>query len=442
MLRHLTDDEIEFIVDFIKPNLSIPPKTAMSIVEANKNKLRNQLKIHKVYPQIIPELKECIKKNYYSSLIEAGESVGIICAQSLGEKQTQNTLNTFHKAGQSEKSVITGVPRFQELLNATKDPKTTSIRIYFNKKHTSIQELRKTVNHQFVNLTFSKISKEIDVCMNKKPEKWYDSFKILYKDYKWFRDFSKYRDCISIKLDIRYLYEYNIHFEDIAERIDKEYDDLICVFSPIHIGQIDIYADTSNIKLPDDRILFIDKENSKQIYMEECVKTVLENMLLFGIDGIETIYYTEENGEWIIETDGGDYRKIMSHKDVDSTRTVSNNVWDIYELLDIEASRSFLTNEFLDIMEGINLCHVKLLVERMTFLGTISSISRYTMRKEECGPLGKASFEETLDNFLKAASNGETEPTTGVSASIICGKRARFGTGMVDLKLDTKAFKM
>lgn len=442
MTRYLTNDEIEFIVDFIKPNLSIPSTTAFSIVEANKNKLRNQLKICKVYPQIIPELKENIMKSYYSSLIEPGESVGIICAQSLGEKQTQNTLNTFHKAGQSEKSVITGVPRFQELLNATKDPKTTSIKIFFKKKHESIKDLRKTVNHQFVNLTFLKISKDIDVCMDKKPEKWYESFKILYKDYSWYRDFSKYKDCISIKVDIKYLYEYNINFEDIAERIDNEYDDLFCVFSPIHIGQFDVYVDTSKIKLPEDRILFINKENSKQIYMEECVKNILENMLLFGIDGIDTIYYTEENGEWIIETDGGDYLKVMSHKDVDSTRTVSNNVWDIYELLDIEASRTFLINEFLDIMEGINLCHVKLLVERMTFLGTISSISRYTMRKEECGPLGKASFEETLDNFLKAASNGETEPTTGVSASIICGKRARFGTGMIDLKIDTNYFKI
>ena len=32
------------------------------------------------------------------------------------------TLNTFHSAGQAIATVITGVPRFGELLNATKDP--------------------------------------------------------------------------------------------------------------------------------------------------------------------------------------------------------------------------------------------------------------------------------------------------------------------------------
>jgi DNA-directed RNA polymerase beta' subunit len=41
-----------------------------------------------------------------------------------------------------------------------------------------------------------------------------------------------------------------------------------------------------------------------------------------------------------------------------------------------------------------------------------------------------------MDNFLNAASRGETEPTEGVSASIICGKRSSVGTGMIDLKVD------
>ena len=58
------------------------------------------------------------------------------------------------------------------------------------------------------------------------------------------------------------------------------------------------------------------------------------------------------------------------------------------------------------------------------------------MKKAENGPFGKASFEETMDNFINAAARGEIEPTRGVSASIMCGKRARIGTGMFGLKLD------
>jgi DNA-directed RNA polymerase beta' subunit len=89
-------------------------------------------------------------------------------------------------------------------------------------------------------------------------------------------------------------------------------------------------------------------------------------------------------------------------------------------------------------MEGINMCHIKLLVEKMTFTGTISSISRYTLRKDESGPLSKASFEESVDHMVKSAFAGDVEKTRGVSASIICGKRASIGTGVVELKINSK----
>ena len=95
-----------------------------------------------------------------------------------------------------------------------------------------------------------------------------------------------------------------------------------------------------------------------------------------------------------------------------------------------------LIEEFMSIMEGINTCHAMILVDRMTHNGTISSITRYTMKKEESGPMGKASFEETMDNFLNAAAEGDKEPTEGVSASIICGKRASIGTGMIKMSID------
>jgi len=123
------------------------------------------------------------------------------------------------------------------------------------------------------------------------------------------------------------------------------------------------------------------------------------------------------------------------------TRLHSNNVWDIYQSLGIEAAKKFLVLEFESIMSGINLCHVKLLVEKMTFTGNISSISRYTLRKDECGPLSKASFEESVDHMVKSGFAGEVENCRGVSASIICGNRPKMGTGMIDLKINIKQLK-
>ena len=312
--------------------------------------------------------------------------------------------------------------------------------IYFNEKYKTIQELRHAIASSLVELTFLKISKSMEICMNKTPEKWYDTFQLLYKHEEWYRDFTKYTDCICVDLNIDTLFEYKITCEQIARNLCKVYDDLVCIFSPIQLGKFYIYVDTTNVVLPQNRLLFIDASNCKNIYLEESVQPALEKIILFGIENIANLYYRETNGEWIVETDGSNYQAVLGLDFIDKTRTISNNIWDIYEVLGIEATREFLINEFCEIMDGINICHIKLLVERMTFQGTIGSITRYTMRKEDSGPLGKASFEETLDNFLKASASGEVEPTAGVSASIICGKRANIGTGMMDIIIDVDKF--
>lgn len=340
-----------------------------------------------------------------------------------------------HKAGQNEKSVTVGVPRFQELLNATHNPRMVNCKIFFKDGNKSINELRNTINSQLVCLNLKDISESINIILDKEQEWWYNTFKILYNN-----SFESMNHCISIKLNRKLMYKYRIKIEDIAEKIEDEYGDLKCVFSPESIGQLDIFVDMSNIRFTEKQLLFITPENSNEIYLDECVKSILEKLIICGIPGIAALYYTKnsnnDNDEWYVETDGSNFRKLLGHDIVDMSRIQSNNVWDIYENLGIEASRQFLIDECMDIMEGINKCHVKLLVDKMTYLGTISSITRYTLRKDESGPLSKVSFEESMDNVVKSSFNCDVENTRGVSASIICGKRANIGTGMMDLKID------
>jgi DNA-directed RNA polymerase beta' subunit len=272
------------------------------------------------------------------------------------------------------------------------------------------------------------------VMMNKKPENWYEIFKILYND-----NFTKYKDCISVKLNRKIMFKYRINIYDIAKIIEDTYDDLSCVFSSEDEGILDIFIDVSNINFPKEKLLFINFDNAHEIYIEEVVYPILEKLVIFGIPGISNIYYTNENDEWFVETDGTNFIKLLGHPIVDMTRLQSNNVWDIYENLGIEAAREYLIEEFISIMTGINPCHARLLVDKMTFAGTIASISRYTLRKDECGPFAKSSFEESVENFVKASINCDVEKTRGLSASIICGKRAEIGTGFFDLKMDIKS---
>jgi intein/homing endonuclease len=359
--------------------------------------------------------------------------------------QVWNGLNlddTFHAAGASNKTMTSGVPRFRELIDATKKPKNVNNTIYFKQGNSSIQEIRQTVGHSIVGLTLKDISKDITVNLDKEDEPWYDAHKILFGD-----EFANHNHCVTFKLDMKKLFEYRLTLQQIVEYIENEYDDLYCVFSPPNEGQIDVFTDTSAIVLPEDRLLFVDQDNAEMIYMEECVQAHLEKMYICGIPGITEVFYATNEGEWFVETNGFDsnniskqyssFKKLLGHPNVDYTRTISNNVWEIYEVLDIEATRQFLIEEFTNIMgSGVNVCHTSLLVDRMTYAGTISSITRYTLKADESGPMCKASFEETMDNFLNAGAQGQVESTKGVSSSIICGKRAGIGTGMITVSVD------
>ena len=340
--------------------------------------------------------------------------------------------DTFHKAGSGEKTATTGVPRVEEMLNATKDPKSVNCIVYTKDHHETIAELRETIGHDVVEITFAKITKHCDIVMDKKPEKWYGAFEIMYGD-----SYKQFTDCLSLQLDMDIMFEYKLDMEMIKDIVAKEYSDMICVLSPDNIGQLDVFVDTSNIDLPENRLDFIDTENAREIYLEEVVQPILSKIVICGVPGIENIYFNDDPNNF--ETDGSNYKKLLGLSFVDDTRTISNNVWDIYYTLGVEAARQFLIEEFMQLCAGINRCHIQLLAEKMTHNGAISSISRYTMRNEDCGPIGKASFEETMDNFLKAGAYGQMEATRGVSASIICGKRANIGTGVCELMMDVKA---
>jgi len=324
-------------------------------------------------------------------------------------------------------------------LNATKDQKMVNCFIYFKDGNDCIKDLRNTIGSSIVELTMKKISKSIEVCIDKKPEKWYEAFGIMYSD-----NYTNYTDCISIKIDMDKIYEYKLTLKKITIMLNDEYDDLCCVFSPDNIGQLDIYVDITDIELPEDRLIFIDQDNAREIYIEEVVQPLILNVLISGIKGIDKIYFNKDKqikGKWMIETDGTNFQELLGHDDIDETRTFSNHIWDIYNTLGIEAVREYMVQEFMNIMSGINICHVQLLCEKMTHTGTIASVSRYSMRNEECGPLARSSFEETVDNLLKAGIYGQHEPTKGVSASIICGKRANIGTGLCTLKMNLKMIK-
>jgi len=77
---------------------------------------------------------------YRSNLIEPGEAVGTVTAQSIGEPGTQMTLRTFHYAGVRELNVTLGLPRLIELVDARKTPSNPMMTIYLDEEHREDKE--------------------------------------------------------------------------------------------------------------------------------------------------------------------------------------------------------------------------------------------------------------------------------------------------------------
>ncbi len=70
---------------------------------------------------------KCYGRNLATGqLVEVGEAVGIIAAQSIGEPGTQLTMRTFHTGGVAGDDITQGLPRVEELFEARK-PKGQSL---------------------------------------------------------------------------------------------------------------------------------------------------------------------------------------------------------------------------------------------------------------------------------------------------------------------------
>ena len=73
-----------------------------------------------------------IVSSYERALVEPGEAVGTVAAQSIGEPGTQMTLRTFHYAGVAELSVTQGLPRLIEIVDARNNPSTPTMKLYLD----------------------------------------------------------------------------------------------------------------------------------------------------------------------------------------------------------------------------------------------------------------------------------------------------------------------
>ncbi len=384
--------------------------------------------------------------------------------------------DTFHYAGTASKSNVTrGVPRLEELLRLTKNPKNPSLTIrlklleeqdqdralaYANMiEYTKLIDLVKSIqisfdpheNASFIEedrvlieqyYEFENIMKE---CMGNAIEQDPDA---VNKKSKWI---------IRMEMDPETLLDKNITMDDIHYAIkNSSYGDAVdCVYSDYNDDKLVFRIRINNDDNKKKKATVANTlDQSDEIYMlKNFQDTLLNNVVLRGINKIEkviprklqnTVIYEEgkyiRKDVWVLDTTGTNLLNVLGMDFIDNKRTYSNDVREIYNVLGIEAARQTLFNEITEVMEFadayINYHHLSLLCDRMTMTKDMVPIFRSGILNDNIGPIAKATFEVHTEVLLDAARHADFDHMRGVSASVMCGQYGNYGTGAFSLVLD------
>ena len=413
-------------------------------------------------------LLDTISTAYKRSIVTPGEMVGMIAGQSIGEVSTQMTLNTFHFAGVAAKSNVTrGVPRIEEILSLSSEPKNPSLTVYLKEEDETQKDKAQSIMYMLEHTKLEEVVKSIDICfdpddMNSliaEDKDTIEQFKVFQSLVEECADYNKSDEeqaskwIIRMVMDPEIMLEKNITMDDVNFTLKSCYDNQInCIYSDYNSDKLVFRIRMSDIKNTKSKVHSLDQ--SDQIYLlKNFQDQLLKNVVLRGIKGINKVILRkiknnvyENNGVytkkdiWVLDTIGTNMLDILGLDYIDSSRTFSNDIAEVYDVLGIEAARQTIYNELVDVIsfDGtyINTHNYSILCDRMTFTSKMISIFRHGINNDNIGPIAKASFEETPEMFLKAARHAELDNMRGISANVMCGQEGYFGTSSFQVVLD------
>jgi len=363
--------------------------TALALPQRVKDNLLRELKNVKLTKKQFDEIMKRTLATYEYSKIEAGEAAGVVSAQSIGEPGTQMTMRTFHYAGVAEINVTLGLPRLIEIVDARKNPSTPMMTIFLEKDYAfdrdKARELAWKIEATYIGVLGS-MSTDIT-------------------DMK-----------VVVELNKKALVQRNMTAKEVSDRINEE-------------------LDVSSYVAGDNLIMKPEEPSYRQLL--QLVKSV-HSVILKGIKGIKRVVIRkEESGEYVLYTEGSTLKEVLAIDGVDATRTRTNNVNEIYEVMGIEAARAALIHEATETLkeQGLNVDvrHIMLVADIMTVDGEVKPIGRHGISGEKASVLARAAFEVTVSHLLDSGMGGDVDELRGVTENVIVGQPIRLGTGNVKL---------
>jgi len=427
-------------------------------------------------------LLETIALMYKRAIVAPGEMVGMIAAQSIGEPTTQMTLNTFHFAGVASKSNVTrGVPRIEEILSLSAEPKNPSLTVFLKPEDEKEREKAQSIMYMLEHTKLKEMVSSVEVCFD--PD---DMNTLINQDESTMQQYRAFEtlvdECMEVavsedtnerskwiirmEMNPEVMLEKNITMDDVNFVLKNSYgDDISCVYSDYNSDKLVFRIRMNNIlkqgtgKGAAKKAKVNPLDQSDQIYLlKNFQEQLLQNIVIRGIKNInkvilrkikdnvvETMGSYKKQDIWVLDTVGTNILDVLALDYIDSRRTFSNNIIEVYNVFGIEAARQTIYNELAEVIEFdgtyINFHHLCMLCDRMTFTNKLISIFRHGINNDNIGPIAKASFEETPEMFLKAARHAELDTMRGVSANVMCGQEGLYGTNSFQVVLDLEEMR-
>jgi len=461
--------EKEFKLEYCRDNLVLPNIINGKTVFENRNEMMMDLEFDEIV-----SIEEVANTTKYAYDLTVEDTRNFDCMNGV------TLRDTFHLSGVASKSNVTrGVPRIEEILRLTKNPKNPSLTVHLK----PLDELEQDRATQFANMMehtkLVDVVKSIQICFDpNETATFIEEDKLLLEQYYEFENMVnecngetdpstvvKSKWIIRMEMDPEMLLDKNITMDDIHFAIKNSYygADISCVYSDYNNDKLVFRIRmNSNVFKSKKSKGFSEKgsadplDQSDDIYMlKNFQDSILNNIVLRGINGIDNVLprklqnmVIKEDGKyvkkdvWILDTTGSNLMETLALDFIDSNRTFSNDIKEIFNVLGIEAARQVLYNELVEVMEFsdvyINYHHVSLLCDRMTCTKGMVSIFRSGILNDDIGPIAKGTFEVHTEVFLNAARHADFDHMRGVSANVMMGQVGYYGTNAFNLVLDMK----
>ncbi|MCH8328783.1 MAG: DNA-directed RNA polymerase subunit A'' [Nanoarchaeota archaeon] len=359
------------------------PKKILEDIQKYLPKGTNQAKLKKILDFALSE--------YEGAKVQPGEAVGVIAAESIGEPGTQMTLNTFHFAGVAEMNVTLGLPRIIEILDGRKELHTPAMEIYLKAPYSK----GKNIKEFAISLKETKLS---DVALE-------FSISLIESE-------------IDVKLDKEKIKSLGMTNSQIINSISKQLKGF-------------------NIKDNKDSILLKSRNKEDSLNDVYKAKEKIKDIHIRGVKGINQVLPVKRDDEYIIMTAGSNLSEILQLEGVDVNRTTTNNIFEIQQILGIEAARQAIISEVFMVIENqgfnVDIRHIMLVADTMCVSGSIKGITRYGVVSEKASVLARASFETPIKHIINAALIGEVDELKSVVENVMLNQAVPIGTGVPDL---------